>query len=346
MSTDVKVSLLKDHDEDDPSIKQEQELIPKIVSDKEKEKEKENVKIAMAIAFYFFVSISLVFLNKALMRNYRFDKPLFITWYQQVVAIGCIIILGKLGRQVPSLDFLPPFQFNTTVAQGVVPLTCVLIGMVSFNNLCLQYVEVSFYQVARSLSICFSLLLTYLVLGVRTSKRAVQACIVVFLGFFLGSLGEVNFSWLGVIFGVTSSFFVALYGIYVKKILPKTEGNEWKLLSYNTALSIPMLFPIVVISGEFSGITQEPLIYDSEFWVVMTITGVFGYLISLAIFLQIKLTSPLTNTISGTVKACVQTILSVLIWNNDVTFTNALGIVLVIGGSFWYGLIRYFEMRK
>jgi len=147
-------------------------------------------------------------------------------------------------------------------------------------------------------------------------------------------------------FGVTSSFFVALYGIFVKKVLPKTDGNEWRLLSYNTALSIPMLLPIVIISGELSGLSEEPLIYDSEFWIVMTITGVFGYLISLAIFLQIKLTSPLTNTISGTVKACVQTILSVLIWNNDITFTNGLGIALVIGGSFWYGMIRYYEMRK
>jgi len=297
------------------------------------------------VGFYFFISISLVFLNKAIMKNYKFELPLFITWYQQVVSLACIVISGYLGRYVSFLSFIPMYEFKLLVAKDVLPLTSVLVGMVSFNNLCLQYVEVSFYQVARSLTICFSILLTYSLLKQKTSFKAIQACAVVFVGFLLGSVGEVNFSWLGVIFGVTSSFFVALYSIYVKKILPFVESNEWKLLAYNTTLSIPMMIPVIFPTGEFGRIREEAVAYDPSFWFVMTITGVFGYLISVAIFMQIKYTSPLTNTISGTVKACVQTVLAVIIWGNDITFANAAGIFLVIGGSFWYSMVRYAEMQ-
>jgi GDP-fucose transporter C1 len=50
---------------------------------------------------------------------------------------------------------------------------------------------------------------------------------VVFLGFILGSYGEINFSVLGLIYGVGSSLFVALYGIYVKKTLAFVENNQW-----------------------------------------------------------------------------------------------------------------------
>lgn len=34
------------------------------------------------------------------------------------------------------------------------------------------------------------------------------------MGFVIGSYGEVNFTTLGVVYGVLSSFFVALYGMY------------------------------------------------------------------------------------------------------------------------------------
>lgn len=49
----------------------------------------------------------------------------------------------------------------------------------------------------------------------------------VFLGFVIGSYGEINFSWAGVIYGVGSSAFVALYGIYVQKTLAAVDNNQW-----------------------------------------------------------------------------------------------------------------------
>jgi len=43
-----------------------------------------------------------------------------------------------------------------------------------------------------------------------------------------------------------------------------------------------------------------------------------GFLINISTFLQIKHTSPLTHNVSGTAKACVQTILGIMIWRNEV----------------------------
>jgi len=77
----------------------------------------------------------------------------------------------------------------------------------------------------------------------------------------------------------------------------------------------------------------------------MTITGIFGFLINIAVFMQIKFTSPLTNNIAGTLKACVQTLLAMVIYRNPISLANAIGIVLVIFGSFWYSNVRYAEMK-
>ncbi|EGC39272.1 hypothetical protein DICPUDRAFT_27239 [Dictyostelium purpureum] len=302
--------------------------------------------IASVIAFYFVISITLVFLNKTLMSDFNFEYPLFITWYQQIISFISIYIMTNISSKVPALSFFPAFEFKRETAIKVLPVTIVLTGMIIFNNLCLEYVEVSFYQIARSLTICFSIIFTYLILKTKTSYRATLACLVVFLGFILGSVGEVNFSWKGIVFGLLSSCFVALYSIYVKKVLPACDGNEWRLSIYNTAISIVLMFPLLIISGEASTIMGEKLLHSFTFWVYMTIAGICGYLISISVFMQIKHTSPLTNNISGTVKACVQTILAVMIWGNKITFQNGLGIAIVIGGSFWYSFIRYQEMRK
>lgn len=38
----------------------------------------------------------------------------------------------------------------------VLPLSLVFVGMITFNNLCLQYVGVAFYNVGRSLTTVFN----------------------------------------------------------------------------------------------------------------------------------------------------------------------------------------------
>jgi len=106
------------------------------------------------------------------------------------------------------------------------------------------------------------------------------------------------------------------------------------------------LLPLLFISGELDTLTGMRVVDNKGFWLVMTITGVFGFLINIASFLQIKYTSALSHNLSGTAKACLQTVLSVIIWQNPVSFMNGLGIFLVIVGSFWYSQIRYTEMQQ
>lgn len=170
------------------------------------------------------------------------------------------------------------------------------------------------------------------------------AVCVVFTGFVIGSKGETLFDWGGLIFGVVASIFVALYGIYVKRVLPVVNDSEWRLLIYNTVLALVLLMPIVVIAGE--GIVLDPR-SDIEVtgftWFAIIASGLVGFLINIAIFMQIKYTSPLTNAISGTVKAAVQTLLGVVLFGNIISALNFVGIIVVIGGSFWYGQISFRE---
>ncbi|KAI8145453.1 triose-phosphate transporter family-domain-containing protein [Fennellomyces sp. T-0311] len=302
--------------------------------------------IASVVIFYFVISLSVVFLNKIIMSGSDFPYALFVTWYQLVVALVLLLGWAHLGKTNRLFSIIPPYEFDINIAKRVAPLTFVYVMMLALNNLCLKYVEVTFYQVARSLSINFTILFTYLILGKTTSAPALVACVIVFLGFAIGSYGEINFSWPGVFYGVGSSAFVALYGIYVQKTLAVVDNNQWKLLHYNTTLAIIFLFPLVVFSGElYEILTVSEAIYDFGFWMLMTLTGITGFGINIAMFLQVKYTSALTNTICGTAKACVQTILAAMIFRNPISDLNALGILLALFGSGYYGWVRYQERQ-
>ncbi|KAH3760388.1 GDP-fucose transporter 1 [Pelomyxa schiedti] len=322
---------------------------------------KEVLQIVSVVGFYFTVSISLVFFNKYVMQAYHFEFPLALTWYQQILSFVCLSLCGHFGKTYRPLSIIPPIEFKYQIAKQVASLTAIFVAMLAFNNLCLKYVEVWFYQVARSMTIVFSIAFSYYFLNATTSRPAMKACFVVTVGFLIGVLGksggdsgrgteegQFQMKVLGVVFGVSSSVFVALYGVYVKKKMIIFNHNEWHLMTYNTILSLFFLLPLVFISGEVWGVLDADVWNTAplSFLVTATFTGILGFSVSIAMFMQIKFTSPLTNTISGTVKACLQTILSLLLWNSYVGLMGAIGVVLVIGGSGWYSLIRYQEMQR
>jgi GDP-fucose transporter C1 len=301
------------------------------------------------VAFYWAASLALVFLNKFILSvsEYKFPYPLFVTWFQLVVALLILLVWGGLGTRFKTFSLIPPHELDLAIARKVMPLSFIYVLMLAFNNLCLQYVEVTFYQVARSLTIVFNIIFTYTLLGSKTSFAALTACAIVFAGFVIGSYGELNFTWEGVIYGVASSAFVALYGIYVKKTLVVVNNNQWRLLHYNTTLSIAFLFPLVILAGEIQDmITNVYFFEEAGFWILMVLTGITGFVINIAIFLQIKFTTPLTNNISGTAKSCVQTALAAWYFANPISVLNGIGIILALFGSGMYSWVRYKEMIK
>jgi solute carrier family 35 (GDP-fucose transporter), member C1 len=102
----------------------------------------------------------MVFLNKTLLtQGSSIPAPLFVTWYQCVVTAAIVAGLGEMGKTAPKGSFFaqfPPFEFDAGVAKRVLPLSVIFVSMIALNNLCLQYVEVTFYQIARGLTTVFN----------------------------------------------------------------------------------------------------------------------------------------------------------------------------------------------
>ncbi|KAK7081950.1 hypothetical protein SK128_023671 [Halocaridina rubra] len=310
------------------------------------------VRIAAVVSLYWIVSISMVFVNKSLLGGASMgekDAPLFVTWFQCVVTVLACIALTQIAKLFPRFVTFPEIgSLEWTRVKKVLPLTLMFVAMISMNNLCLKYVGVAFYYVGRSLSTVFNVAFTYLILGQKTSMSAMMCCGLIIGGFWLGVDQESeagSLSIVGVIFGVLASASVSLNAIFTKKVLPVLDGSIWLLSYYNNALASIVFIPLIIISGEMHAVFKILSEESTHFWVLMTIGGLFGFAIGYVTGLQIQVTSPLTHNISGTAKACTQTVLATWWYSEKKASLWWLSNIIVLGGSMAYTRVKQLEMK-
>ncbi|XP_036282335.1 GDP-fucose transporter 1 isoform X1 [Pipistrellus kuhlii] len=309
------------------------------------------LQIALVVFLYWVTSISMVFLNKYLLDSpsLQLDTPIFVTFYQCLVTALLCKGLSTLSACCPGAMEFPALRLDLRVARSVLPLSVVFICMITFNNLCLKYVGVAFYNVGRSLTTVFNVLLSYLLLKQTTSFYALLTCGIIIGGFWLGvdqEGAEGTLSWTGTLFGVLASLCVSLNAIYTKKVLPAVDGSIWRLTFYNNVNACVLFLPLLLLLGELQALLRFAQLGSAHFWGMMTLGGLFGFAIGYVTGLQIKFTSPLTHNVSGTAKACAQTVLAVLYYEEAKSFLWWTSNMMVLGGSSAYTWVRGWEMKK
>lgn len=185
-------------------------------------------------------------------------------------------------------------------------------------------------------------------LFIRIISENDQKCSVLTGGFWLGvnQEGLTGVSWSGVFFGVLASAFVSLNAIFTKKVMPAVNGNIWRLSYYNNINASILFLPLLIIFGDLGRLVHFSRLSDPWFWTMMTIGGVFGFAIGYVTGLQIKFTSPLTHNVSGTAKACAQTVIAVVLNSSSKTPLWWTSNMLILSGSSAYTLVRGREMKK
>lgn len=302
--------------------------------------------IVAAVSSYWVCSIGLVFINKHLL---EFEAPLFVTWFQCVASLFLCFFFSSLSSSFPQLIQFPSMTIDYRLTREVLPLSFVFVAMITFNNLCLKYVGVSFYYVGRSLTTVFNVICTYLILGQKTSKAAMFCCLFIIGGFMLGVNQEDvsgSLSIVGVVYGVLASLFVALNAIYTKKTLPIVNDSVWRMTMYNNLNACFLFPPLIIIAGEFSEFYENSYFFTAAFWILMIVAGFFGFIMGYVTGWQIQVTSALTHNISGTAKAATQTVMAVAIWQEIKPFFWWVSNAAVLVGSAAYTWVQKKDMDR
>ncbi|KAL7415864.1 hypothetical protein BDY24DRAFT_380331 [Mrakia frigida] len=297
--------------------------------------------VIATVGFYMVAGIVMVTANKWVL--VKTAVPIFFLFVQLVIAVICLCFSHLVGV------FVIP-KFNPTTVNALWKLIAVNVMGLSFNNFTLQYVDASMYQVARGLVLPLTVLLTFVLQSSPPSKMASISCGIVTLGFFIGvgwdRVGGGNaasaVSGLGVFFGVLSSATTACHAIVIKKSLPIVDGSAMDLAWYSNLLSAVVMLPLSVIVGEGPNIVamwSEPIALSRFIW-GGAITGVFGFLICIAGFLSIKVTSPVSHMVSSAMRGVIQTFISVWLFSDIITTGRAASIMTIILGSCHYVWVK------
>ena len=115
----------------------------------------------------------------------------------------------------------------------------------------IEYVDASFYQIARGLVLPFTVLFSWFLLKTHSSRATLGAVGLVCLGFLFGVSSEnMHASSIGIALGVASSVTTAVHAIVVKRSLPIVDGQTLDLVYYSNLLSAGVIAPFVLLSGE------------------------------------------------------------------------------------------------
>jgi len=297
----------------------------------------------LSIVLYCSVSISVVFMNRYLFYDTN-RSPVFVSWCQQVIGLLLYCFIALIGTRFRTFSCLPVVRFDRKVAKTILPASLAFVGMVGFSNICLKYVQVSTYQVARSSTLLFTLGLSSVVLGTRTSCQSWVACCIVIIGFIYSSFDSQTLSFSGAVAGVISSFFQAIYYVAIKLSMRQIKDSN-VIVFYNLAISSVCFIPFVCLT-EWK---TDSSIDDFDFArkglfksiILLIISGTLGLGLTVASYLCIQNTSVTTFNVVGYIKACVQTSGGILLLNESYSFHSITGVVLTLTGSFWYSYMQH-----
>jgi len=297
------------------------------------------------VSFYLVAAIAMVMANKWVLNTT--NVPLFFLFTQLVIAVLLFAMLHTAGY----LFKIPPIP-DSALLKGIAPMVFMNVLNLNLNNFTLKYVDASFYQVARGLVLPFTVVLSSFMLHSRPSLMILVAVGIVTFGFLVGVLldlspGKSTTTPLGVTFGILSSVTTALQAVVIKRSLEHVKGNAMDLAWYNNLLSSVVMIPCVILAGETAPVMELFFGADVEALHALmwgsAITGVFGFLICIAGFLSIKITSRITHMISSAVRGVVQSFIAVLIFGDVITTGRASSIFLILFGSVYYTWIKHKE---
>lgn len=306
-------------------------------------------KKVFALVLYGSVSIFLVLLNKKIFIG-SFSYPLLTTWIQQVCGLTCYfltyLLIGKLFQK-EKLFSKPTIEYEKLLLCIPMSVSCALFILLS--NLCLKYVPMSSYAVARSLTLFFNVILSIIILKQKISNICIFGCSIVIFGFVTSSFDSSSLNPYGIIAGASSSLFQSIYTIKIKSISSKFNHDEFQVYWYNVFLTSFLTLIPVFIFKEYKAFIELSELEISEILktiIPILISGLLNFLLGMTTNWCIQTTSPIAYNLTGYVKSGIQTMIGIVFNNETCYLSTIIGLVMTISGSAIYTFGNLIKFNK
>ncbi|KAF2149406.1 hypothetical protein K461DRAFT_281780 [Myriangium duriaei CBS 260.36] len=264
------------------------------------------------------------------------------------------------------------FEFDLQTAKRVLPVAIVFVAKVILSNLSYAYAYLPKYMLARIAIVPVSIILTALMLRQSYSVPTLSSALIAVLNLLMATMIPERVTWESIVAGVFSSLFVALYPIMllqahkrlVDELVPQGDnlvafedesassylGNKeetrayWRILHYVSILSMMMMAPMVLVSGEVQQIRRNCYFMDVPwFWFLMVCGGAGSWAVFSFSLLLIKTTSPLSATFVSIPRSAFQLM---VLSKFHLKPRSWVGLALCWASCLWYVVVRSREQRN
>ncbi|CAG5114516.1 unnamed protein product [Candidula unifasciata] len=298
------------------------------------------IKGVLAAFFYGTCSLSSAFVTKILMDTMKFDFPIFIMVIQMLFTV-CTLELLSIFEFID----LPAY----TIKRGLSFLApAVFYGMNSVLALtALSHMNIAMYGVLKRCVPLFTMLFSLVILKKDLPNRFTIASVTLLtVGCVVAGYGDLGFNLTAYVCGIGSNFTQALYLLLVQRYsehhLPVTH-----ILQLNSFNTLPLLLLAAVVNGEMTTLATYPHWDQLSFYLLFASAVSVGMLLNYSLFLCTSLTSALTTSVVGGLKALVQTLVGLFTFggvsHNLATYT---GISMNVVGGIAYIWARYQDNRS
>lgn len=282
---------------------------------------------------YALCSSLLAVINKIAITN--FNYPGLLTSLQYLTSTLGVWVLGKIG-----LLHHDPFTLEN--AKKFLPAALVFYLAIFTNTNLLRHANVDTFIVFRS---C-----TPLLVAVADTVFRKQPCpskltflsLVIILGGAVGYVAtDTGFTLTAYAWALAYLVTITTEMVYIKHMVTNLGLNTWGFVFYNNLLSL-MIGPLFwIITGEYVEVfiamgSNGGTLFNNVAFVAVSLSCVFGLLISFFGFAARKAISATAFTVTGVVNKFLTVAINVLIWDKHASPFGLMCLLLTIAGGVLY----------
>lgn len=265
----------------------------------------------------------------------KFSYPGLLTALQYLTSVAGVWSLGKLG-------FLYHDPFNFQTAKKFAPAALVFYLAIFTNTHLLKHANVDTFIVFRSL--------TPLLVAIADTTFRKQPCpskltflsLVIILG---GALGYVvtdsGFTLTAYSWAVAYLVTITTEMVYIKHMVTNLGLNTWGFVLYNNLLSLIMAPVFGILTGEHLSVfkaieSRGQSWFELDAFVAVSLSCVFGLLISFFGFAARKAVSATAFTVTGVVNKFLTVAINVMIWDKHANAVGLICLLFTLAGGILY----------
>lgn len=294
-----------------------------------------------ASLLYGIVALAMGFVNKGILQLWPYSNALLTL---QMAASVAMVYFAKYLR----IMHARPLQLSS--ARSLFPLVFFYNANVAFALAGLQALNIPIFNALKRLTPLLIIVGKFAIGEGIPSRQVLLSVSTIVVGCIIAGLGDLSFDLLGYLMALTSCGLQSTYLILVEKSGKEHGYNSHELLLYNAVLSLPVLFVLILCSGEGSAAVSafDERMKSSKFFLALLIFSLFlGSLLNYSLFLCTLWNSALTTTVVGAMKGLVSSVLGFFVLGGvKVTVLVVLGVSMNTFGGVWYAVVKYHQKHR